>query len=616
MSTPVAIEITARLDKFREEMAKIPDIGGKEAKALTAQLSREIKAAEKAATDSVKRMNAEAAAFAEKSRKAAAGADDWASSLKDTNSAGTKALKALGPLGGVAAKLSPELGAAGSAAAGLTSGLEGLGAAGVGVAAGPLAAVAAAVAVLYAQYYVWNREQERADALLQFQADHADDLQDAQRELASATLAAAVATGALTKAEGLLEAARDKSIQSTEDFQAAQEKERAALESAAFEAQRSYERWETGIGILDTAIDYYGGYSATIRDSTTKLSMLDDIERQHQDTIVATVQAEEEAIKADEKAAKAKKAKEAADKAADKAAKAHAEELRREEAAQKALTDQVNAHLDAMEKIRGITVSANVAALDGEEAVIAKGEERLHQLDEEYTKALTLAATDDQRIAAMKANADAKIALAKQTEAEITKVHEEEAKKRKEIESAQVSAYADMAGAIASIAQTAGENLSEEQKEQALTLFAIQKAAAMAQAAINTVLAISEASTLPYPANIPAMAAAGAVGLAQEVAIAAQPAPSFNDTPAMMEMGQSGTVRLAAGDKFAASQTAEGLRAQVGASDPGADYRDGGNYAIVGARAYGRRITDDVRQRTPLSGILSGRRDRPLGQRA
>ena len=51
---PLAIEITARLDKFRTEMAKIPDIGGKEAKALTAQLSKEIKAATKAAEDAAR----------------------------------------------------------------------------------------------------------------------------------------------------------------------------------------------------------------------------------------------------------------------------------------------------------------------------------------------------------------------------------------------------------------------------------------------------------------------------------------------------------------------------------------------------------------------------------
>lgn len=44
----VGIDIVARLDDFRSELAKIPDIGAREAKALTSQLSREIKSMERA----------------------------------------------------------------------------------------------------------------------------------------------------------------------------------------------------------------------------------------------------------------------------------------------------------------------------------------------------------------------------------------------------------------------------------------------------------------------------------------------------------------------------------------------------------------------------------------
>jgi hypothetical protein len=66
----VGIDIVARLDGFREELAKIPDIGSKEAKQLASQLSREIKAAEraskragKAAIDSANAMKAQARAM-------------------------------------------------------------------------------------------------------------------------------------------------------------------------------------------------------------------------------------------------------------------------------------------------------------------------------------------------------------------------------------------------------------------------------------------------------------------------------------------------------------------------------------------------------------------------
>ena len=48
----VGIDVVARLDGLRAELAKIPDIGGKAARELTAQVSKEIRAAEKAAASS------------------------------------------------------------------------------------------------------------------------------------------------------------------------------------------------------------------------------------------------------------------------------------------------------------------------------------------------------------------------------------------------------------------------------------------------------------------------------------------------------------------------------------------------------------------------------------
>ncbi len=59
----VGIDIVARLDGFREELAKIPDIGGKEAKQLAAQLSREIKGAERAAKSAADATRAQARAM-------------------------------------------------------------------------------------------------------------------------------------------------------------------------------------------------------------------------------------------------------------------------------------------------------------------------------------------------------------------------------------------------------------------------------------------------------------------------------------------------------------------------------------------------------------------------
>lgn len=70
----VGIDIVARLDGFRAELAKIPDIGSKEAKALTSQLSREIKKSERASKQAAAQSKKTAAAIrkqGEAARKAA-----------------------------------------------------------------------------------------------------------------------------------------------------------------------------------------------------------------------------------------------------------------------------------------------------------------------------------------------------------------------------------------------------------------------------------------------------------------------------------------------------------------------------------------------------------------
>lgn len=59
----VGIDIVARLDGFREELSKIPDIGGKEARQLASQLSREIKATERAAKRATRAAQSQAKAM-------------------------------------------------------------------------------------------------------------------------------------------------------------------------------------------------------------------------------------------------------------------------------------------------------------------------------------------------------------------------------------------------------------------------------------------------------------------------------------------------------------------------------------------------------------------------
>ena len=107
MANPqVGIDIIARLDKFKAELAKIPDIGGKEARALTAQLSKEIRAAERAAQQAGKAAQAAKGEVRDFGAVAAVAARESASLADHAGRAGSD----LGKLSGAAGLVSSDLG--------------------------------------------------------------------------------------------------------------------------------------------------------------------------------------------------------------------------------------------------------------------------------------------------------------------------------------------------------------------------------------------------------------------------------------------------------------------------------------------------------------------------
>ena len=71
----VGIDIVARLDAFRAELGKIPDIGAREAKGLTAALSREIRAAERASKNAADQSKRTATASRDQGRASKEAAD-------------------------------------------------------------------------------------------------------------------------------------------------------------------------------------------------------------------------------------------------------------------------------------------------------------------------------------------------------------------------------------------------------------------------------------------------------------------------------------------------------------------------------------------------------------
>ncbi len=84
----VGIEIKAELSAFREQLAKLPDIGAKEARAMTSQLSREIRKAETAS----KRAAAQSKKTADAFKAQAKATQQVADATEETN----KSLRDLG----------------------------------------------------------------------------------------------------------------------------------------------------------------------------------------------------------------------------------------------------------------------------------------------------------------------------------------------------------------------------------------------------------------------------------------------------------------------------------------------------------------------------------------
>lgn len=120
----------------------------------------------------------------------------------------------------------------------------------------------------------------------------------------------------------------------------------------------------------------------------------------------------------------------------------------------------------------------------------------------------------DRKLALAKANSTKEILLAKKTTKAVVKNEEQKQATTRDMLQASGRAL-DGFGALA--AAVTNDN------------FKVQKAFAIATIPVNTAVAISQASTLPIPANYVAMAAAAALGAAQLIKAVNSKPPSFQD---------------------------------------------------------------------------------------
>jgi len=471
----IAIDVVARLDQLKKELASIPDVGAKAAKGLVSNLERELKKA-----------NASAA-------QTGAGFD------KLSERTG-KAVQTMGALGGVVGQLSPDMGRAITAVGSLSGVMAALSAAGI-TAAGVLGPIAVAIVAGAAAYAYLAREADAAEAAM---------------ERASAQAASAQAAH-----EGL-----DKVVSAAADrYRVAS----GQISAAALSTEKQIEEAEGAFMAEARAI-----YDSATADEA-KLAALTGLERKRQGTI-ALIKA---SALAEEQSQRATEAKAAADKAAGEAARELADARKAAGDAALAAAAQDQQVADAVDAFRATAHAATVSQLSDLDQLRAAHAMALAEQQDRYAEAAEAAHGNQQELLDLQAaylearealNIEAlakEQALAdKAAEAAIQqaqRISEEQLATRR----ATAEASANIAGASADLLGTLAEQVAGKSRKAAMAMFVASKIAGLSQAVVNTALGITAALTIPPPVGPAQAVATGIAGTAAIATIAAEQ-PSFH----------------------------------------------------------------------------------------
>jgi hypothetical protein len=605
------LTISANIEGLRRELEKIGPITADQATAMTNQLNKSIKAAEKASIAAAKASKA-ASEGAKASGRAASEALDVASAsaTRFGDKAGAVGSNA-GKLAGILDMLVPGLGgvARGVADVADTAEVASVATKGLGVSMSStlavLGPVAIAVAALGATYAYLAHVLGQAEAKQAAASDAAQRQADATKQWTATKMEAndAVAISAdKNAAEGI----------------AIRKATEAVKEGAAAARAEADQRLTDAKAKTLSIKDINSAEAAAAVDAESRAMVaLDSLD----ESIAATVKKRQTVIAGEFAAQRAIQAStEAQVYAANAAAKRAADEAALAEV-ERGLLEQTQTYRSVVASLGETTRATTDSQLAGTAAIEASLARQIEKLSVLAATRIEEGKLSTEQILAVEAEFNtAKTALEVKAAAEIDDIHASSSEKRtKEREAelaaeaafaaqraqATASATSDLLGTTSSAFAAAAEEQGKTNKDAAMAMFAASKAAAVAQAVVNTALAISSANTLPPPANFIAMAAAGISGAVALGAIASSPPPSFNDTPGVMSMGQRGNVSLASGDYFAAARSPTELQRQVGAS------AGGGGVSILQVR-LGHKVLDQSVARTiqeggRLSREISGR---------
>jgi hypothetical protein len=425
--------------------------------------------------------------------------------------------------------------------------------------AGPLAVAIAALAAGYAVYAnaTFDAEQANIDLAISFDGTLSaaqkmraglDAITEAHRQTmdssTDAGMALAEMAGEIKDYEIAAGAAARAVIDGAADEKQARQALNSTMNARLLVLRQAIAADETDSNLKPKLIQQERELAAAYSLNIRELRALEEATYGQAAAISDATVAAGKAKEAEEEARRKRESDEASRRAHEKAIRAQEEALRALSQAMQAENDAAQqtqrTYQSAIDAINGIERAQKQATASEKERVDMALSATLDTIAAEERKALAVSNSvaaeetihqeaERARAAARATHIDALRGLDEKRTEDARKAAEEQQRIEEAASNARIQLASTLAGAIGTIAQTAGANLTDEQKQAAEVLYAIQKASALAVIALNTILAVSQASTsAPAPYNVIPMAIAGAQGAASFAAAAASPPPKFH----------------------------------------------------------------------------------------
>lgn len=550
----VSLTYTAEIADLKKKLAEIPGATGKEAKKAVAEVSKAVKLVAKAEAEA---------------KKAAEGS---AAGLKSLGDAAGKTNESFASMGAALSTVSPELGGMVSRIGAVANGLKGAANASqlmggsLATMVGTLGIAGVAAGAAFIAYQTMAREMEQAAGMARLLREGSDSLEPSLRQLESAELALAVATGATTKEQAAQittqRAARDAVLDYAKAQRAQREEQQATIESAV--------KWKQAIdsatfGPLGKAAawaaDSVFGFSDSIEDAEGKLRVLDlglqkqaAAQKSIRDAVLSTTAATEANAKSSGKAAAA---------------------VQRETVTRGQLLAGVKAEQTAREQLAGMMgeINASRNGTEAEAAINAEFDQRVKLLDEIGQRlgynAEVAAGFDAALIEREASLQDLRLKQAEDLDKikedaaskEIARI-EQEARARTAANVKNLSDYGAFTSGVADLAMASANAQADTNKQAAKQAFATAKAAGIATATINGAIGVTKAWADLGPAA-PFLIAGIVASTAAQVATIAAQKPRFNDTPGVVQMRGGGSANFAPGDMVVAGKDLSDMRRQI-----------------------------------------------------